>query len=60
MDFFIVRAFVESIRRNISPPIDVYDAASLSVISPLSEKSMYKKFLCIAASQNELVYTKLH
>ena len=40
MDFFIVRAFVESIRRNISPPIDVYDAASLSVISPLSEKSI--------------------
>ena len=40
MDYFIVRAFIESVKRNIPPPIDVYDAASLSVISPLSEKSI--------------------
>ena len=40
MDFFIVRAFVESLKRNMSPPLDVYDAASMSVISPLSEKSI--------------------
>jgi len=40
MDFFILRAFVESIKRNVSPPIDVYDAASMSVICPLSEKSI--------------------
>jgi len=40
IDFFIVRAFVESIKRGIKPPIDVYDAVSMSVISPLSEKSI--------------------
>ena len=40
MDFFIVRAFIESIKRGIFPPIDVYDAVSMSVISPLSEKSV--------------------
>jgi hypothetical protein len=40
MDFFIVRAFLESIKRGVSPPIDVYDAVSMSVISPLSEKSI--------------------
>ena len=40
MDYFILRAFIESVKRNVSPPIDVYDAASLSVISPLSEKSI--------------------
>ena len=40
MDFFIVRAFLESIKRGVAPPIDVYDAVSMSVISPLSEKSI--------------------
>ena len=40
MDFFIVRAFIESIRKNQSPPIDVYDAVSMSVICPLSEESI--------------------
>ena len=40
MDFFIVRAFIESMKRKIPFPIDVYDAASMSVISPLSEKSI--------------------
>ena len=40
MDFFIVRAFVESLKRNVSPPIDVYDAVSMSVVSPLSEQSI--------------------
>ncbi|MBH31257.1 MAG: glycosyl hydrolase [Candidatus Marinimicrobia bacterium] len=40
MDFFIVRAFLESIKRDVSPPLDVYDAASMSVISPLSEQSI--------------------
>ena len=42
IDFFIMNAFIESIKRNISPPIDVYDAVSMSVISPLSEKSINK------------------
>ncbi len=40
MDFFIVRAFLESVRRDAPPPIDVYDAVSMSVISPLSEQSI--------------------
>jgi hypothetical protein len=43
MDFFIVRAFLESIKRGVSPPIDVYDAVSMSVISPLSEKSIARR-----------------
>ena len=40
IDFFIVRAFIESVKRGVKPPIDVYDAVSMSVISPLSEKSI--------------------
>ena len=40
IDFFIVRAFIESIKRGTKPPLDVYDAVSMSVISPLSEKSI--------------------
>ena len=43
MDFFIVRAFLESIKRGVTPPIDVYDAVSMSVISPLSEKSIARR-----------------
>ncbi len=40
MDFFVVHAFVESVKRKVPPPIDVYDAATWSVISPLSEQSV--------------------
>lgn len=40
MDFFVVHAFVESVKRRMPPPIDVYEAASWSVISPLSEQSV--------------------
>ena len=40
IDFFIVRAFIESLKRGVKPPLDVYDAVSMSVISPLSEKSI--------------------
>jgi len=40
MDFFIVRAFIESLRKESTPPIDVYDAVSMSVICPLSEESI--------------------
>ena len=35
-----VRGFVESIRRQIPPPIDTYDTASWMAISPLSERSI--------------------
>ena len=39
MDFFILRAFIESLK-GAEPILDVYDAASMSVVSPLSEKSI--------------------
>ncbi len=40
MDFFVLHAFYESIKHRRSFPIDVYDAAAWSAISPLSEKSI--------------------
>lgn len=40
MDWFVRNAFVESIKRNVQPPMDVYDAASWSVIGPLSVNSV--------------------
>lgn len=42
MDYFLDRAFVESVRNNLAPVIDVYDAATLRVITPLSEMSIQK------------------
>lgn len=40
MDFFVIHAFIESIKRNVPTPIDVYDSAAWSAITPLSEKSI--------------------
>jgi hypothetical protein len=40
MDFFVVHAFIESIKRNKPTPMDVYDAAAWSAITPLSESSI--------------------
>jgi predicted dehydrogenase len=40
MDFFVLHAFVESIKRNAPTPMDVYDAAAWSAITPLSESSI--------------------
>ena len=40
MDFFIVHAFIETLKENQPPVIDVYDAVSMSAIVPLSEKSI--------------------
>ena len=40
MDFFVIHAFVESLRRGEPPPIDIYDAVTWSDISPLSEASI--------------------
>lgn len=40
MDFFVLNAFIESLKREASPPIDVYDAATWSAITPLSEQSV--------------------
>ena len=42
IDYFVIRAFIESIKRKVAPPIDVYDAAVWSAISPLSEQSIAK------------------
>jgi len=40
MDFFVLNAFVESAKRNTAPPLDAYDAAAWSAITPLSEVSI--------------------
>ncbi len=40
MDFFVLNAFVESAKRNSPPPLDVYDAAAWSAVTPLSERSI--------------------
>jgi Oxidoreductase family, NAD-binding Rossmann fold len=40
IDYFVFRGFVEAIKRKVAPPIDVYDAAAWSAISPLSEMSI--------------------
>lgn len=40
MDFFVLHAFVESAKQNIAPPLDAYDAAAWSAITPLSEQSI--------------------
>ena len=42
IDYFVLRAFIESIKNQVAPPIDVYDAAAWSAISPLSEESIAK------------------
>lgn len=40
MDFFVIHSFIESIKRKTATPLDVYDAAAWSAITPLSEKSI--------------------
>ncbi|CAA9251012.1 MAG: GH109 [uncultured Adhaeribacter sp.] len=40
MDYFVIRDFINSVRNRSAPPIDVYDAAAWSAISPLSEQSI--------------------
>lgn len=40
MDFFVIHAFVESIKRDAPTPIDVYDSAAWSAVTPLSELSI--------------------
>ena len=40
MDFFVIHAFVESIKRQTNTPLDAYDAAAWSAITPLSEASI--------------------
>ncbi|MFN3298783.1 MAG: Gfo/Idh/MocA family protein [Sediminibacterium sp.] len=40
MDFFVIHAFIESIKNQTQTPMDVYDAAAWSAITPLSEQSI--------------------
>lgn len=40
MDYFVINAFIECIKRNVEFPLDVYDLASWYAITPLSEKSI--------------------
>ncbi|WP_372975258.1 Gfo/Idh/MocA family protein [Muriicola sp.] len=43
MDFFVLNAFVESAKANLAPPMDAYDAAAWSAVTPLSEASINRK-----------------
>ena len=40
MDFFVINAFLECIKRAVPFPMDVYDLATWYAITPLSEKSI--------------------
>lgn len=40
MDWLVMRAFLEAVRKGIQTPIDVYDSATLMSISILSEESI--------------------
>ena len=40
MDFFVLNAFVAAAKANVAPPIDAYDAAAWSAVTPLSELSI--------------------
>lgn len=40
MDFFVDRAFIEIVKRKAEAPLDAYDAAAWSAVTPLSEMSI--------------------
>lgn len=40
MDWFVINAFVEAVKRKVNTPQDVYDAVTWSAITPLSESSI--------------------
>lgn len=40
MDFFVMHALIESAKENVAPPMDAYDAAAWSAVTPLSEASI--------------------
>ena len=40
MDYLVLRAFVESVRERIAPPLDAYDGACLMAVTQLSEDSI--------------------
>jgi predicted dehydrogenase len=43
MDFFVLNSFIESAKANSAPPMDAYDAAAWSAVTPLSEVSILHK-----------------
>jgi hypothetical protein len=40
MDYLVLRAFIESVRKHIEPPLDAYDAATLMAVTALTEQSI--------------------
>jgi predicted dehydrogenase len=40
MDWYVFNAFVEAVKQKKQTPIDIYDSLTMSVITPLSEKSI--------------------
>jgi hypothetical protein len=40
MDWFVFNAFIQAVKQKKQTPIDVYDSMTMSVITPLSEKSL--------------------
>lgn len=44
MDFFVIQAFVETLKAGAPMPIDIYDAVAWSAITPLSEQSIAQGF----------------
>jgi predicted dehydrogenase len=40
MDWFVLNAFIEAVKRKVPTPQDVYDAVAWSAITPLSESSI--------------------
>jgi predicted dehydrogenase len=40
MDWFVINAFLEAVKRKVNTPQDVYDAVTWSAITPLSETSI--------------------
>jgi predicted dehydrogenase len=40
IDFFVMHGFLEAVKRKTATPMDVYDAAAWSAITPLSETSV--------------------
>ncbi|MDP9047376.1 MAG: gfo/Idh/MocA family oxidoreductase, partial [Bacteroidota bacterium] len=40
MDWFVFNGFIQAVKQGTQTPIDVYDSVTMSVILPLSEKSI--------------------
>ena len=40
MDWFVFNGFIEAVKQGRQTPIDVYDSVTMSVVTPLSEKSI--------------------